>query len=106
MEGNNTLLVRTEALMAGSNAVKNKLDDINKVFDRIDEHNNKLLPKWEGEGAEAYKRVYAQVREHVEQINKRLNEHVRDLYEMAGIYEEAEGRNEEEADALPSDVLV
>ena len=106
MEGNNSLLVTTEALQVGAIFVEEDLAKINQIFEQIDEYNNKILPRWEGEGVEAYKKTYQNVREHVEEINARLLEHIRDLREMAGIYEAAEEKNVEEADALPSDAII
>lgn len=106
MNGENRILVETEALIAEAGVVKESVSTIQSKFEDVADIINAVNFYWEGDGAETHKNMYLQKTEKVEEVCRRFREHVRDLYEIAGIYEEAESNAAEEAEALPSDVIV
>ena len=106
MNGENRILVETDALLIESDIVNRSVRNVSRNFERIGEIVNSVSNYWEGEGAEAHKNAYRQKADKVDEVCNRFIEHVIELQQMAGIYENAERMNESEADALPSDAIV
>ena len=106
MIGSNTLRVETEVLKQQSEEVERAITQLQSIFDDIEAVIFSVDSYWEGDGADSHKNVYRQRMDAVDEIYKRFRENVNDLREMAGIYEYAEEINENEADTLPSDVIV
>lgn len=63
-------------------------------------------PFWIGEAGDLHRRLYEEQKESISEIFNRLDEHPRDLMIMAGVYDEAEKKNLEEAVSMRGDVIV
>ena len=106
MNGENRLLVETDALRIESDIVNGSVTRVSRTFEEFGNIVNHASSYWEGDGAEAHKNAYWQKADKIEEVSKRFHEHVVELQQMAGVYENAERLNESEANALPSDVIV
>ena len=60
---------------------------------------------WSGEAAEAYKRKFQQLQDDIDRMVNMIDEHVKDLMQMADVYERAENANKELANSLKDDVI-
>lgn len=61
---------------------------------------------WEGEAATAYITKFKGLEDDIQKMIRMVQEHSRDLQEMAQIYVQADTENAEEASGLSSDVIV
>ncbi|GFI19440.1 protein YukE [Lachnospiraceae bacterium] len=64
-----------------------------------------LKSAWEGEAATAYGTKFHQLDDDMEKMHRMIEEHVKDLNEMARQYQLAETTNMESANALAGDVI-
>lgn len=60
---------------------------------------------WSGEAATAYNNKFNQLNDDMVKIYSMINEHVKDLTEMARTYQEAENANVEVASGLTGDII-
>ena len=65
-----------------------------------------LKNSWEGEAATAYSSKFHQLEDDMEKMHRMIDEHVKDLNEMAKNYQLAETGNVEAGNALAGDVIV
>lgn len=61
---------------------------------------------WEGEAGDLCREAFEQFREDIAELTARLTENVEDLEKIAGVYDESERAAQEEAEALPENVIV
>ena len=61
---------------------------------------------WSGDAATAYTKKFKGLQNDIDRMIKMVNEHVKDLNDMAAEYEKTENANEALANALSSDVIV
>ncbi|MDE6957729.1 MAG: WXG100 family type VII secretion target [Lachnospiraceae bacterium] len=61
---------------------------------------------WSGDAASAYLKKFDGLQDDINRMIAMINEHVKDLQEMAREYEKAETANLSAANALTSDVIV
>ena len=64
-----------------------------------------LTSSWEGEASTAYTTKFNQLESDMTKYKGMINEHVKDLEEMANTYERAEQQNESDSQGLPSNVM-
>lgn len=64
-----------------------------------------LKSVWEGEAATAYGTKFRQLDDDMEKMHRMIEEHVKDLNEMARQYQLAETTNMESSNALAGDVI-
>lgn len=60
---------------------------------------------WTGEAANAYKNKFHQLDDDIERMNRRIQEHVTDLSEMARVYQQAETEAANASAGLPTDPI-
>ncbi len=106
MEGSNRIVVKTEELEMASDVVLKVLGRTMHLFESLEEKVLEAREYWEGSGVEAHISSYQQKQDYIDEISKRLTEHVNELRTMAGIYSSAEEINISEADSLPSDAII
>ena len=106
MIGTNSVLVETEVLRSYANEVEESIDRLKIIFSNIESTVLNINSYWEGDGMEQCKVSYAKKESMIDISVNSLMKSVNDVLEMAGIYESAEQINLEEADALPSDLIV
>lgn len=60
---------------------------------------------WEGEASTAYINKFRSLETDIQTLNRMIQEHVRDLQEMAELYKNAENANRDDASALSSGII-
>lgn len=64
-----------------------------------------LKATWEGEASAAYSTKFHQLEDDMQKMHRMIEEHVKDLNEMAQAYMDAEKQNMETANSLAGDVI-
>lgn len=101
-----TLKVDPSTLKSQANAVSGELKSLEKQWRIISSTVLKTKGYWEGDASNQHQESFANMKNDIDIVLKRLKEHPTDLLQMAGIYEESEHNAQEIASALPKDVLV
>lgn len=100
------LKVSTDKMKSKSEEIQGYVNTIetnwNLLYERVT--NTKLY--WLGEAGDYHRNSLKDDKNDMDKLIKKLKEHPKDLLTMAGIYEEAEKKAKELANALPSDVIV
>ncbi|MBQ7203376.1 MAG: WXG100 family type VII secretion target [Eubacterium sp.] len=102
-----TLKVTPEELQSKSTSVntisrnmQNQYNDLSSIIDRSASY-------WTGDGGNAHRTKFNEQKKDVEDMFKRIQEHVADLQSMAGVYTAAEEDVKSTIqDSLPSDVII
>ena len=97
--------VTTEALVEQASQVRTASQELEDAFARIRELMEGTSHYWKGEAADAHREGYRKEQSSIEQIVARYREHVADLKEMAGVFEDAERRSADLADGLPTPTI-
>lgn len=98
--------VTPEQLAEKANELNTKLTRIQGKFDSLERNVNVTKSYWIGEANDSYREKYAEFKPGVQEIIKRLEEHVRDLNAMAGVYQQAEEAANDIIEELPDNVIV
>lgn len=85
--------VTSEQLTAKAAQVKIKINNIKGMIAALEESVRMTEAYWKGEANNTYRYKYDEYKDSTDEIIRRLEEHVRDLNTMAGVYEEAENEN-------------
>lgn len=88
-----------EEVLKRINAMKNQFQN---MISKVESTGN----YWEGDAANKYRAEFKAERPEFEEAFSRMNEHVTDLYNIAGIYTGVEKTATELAGDLSSDVIV
>ena len=103
MTGN--LLVTPEQLRSASGEFSSTNGQVRTITGEMISLVNSLNSVWSGEAADAFKTKFNQLNDDIERIYRMIDEHVKDLQEMAAQYEKAEVESTENANALRGDVI-
>lgn len=98
--------VDTADLAATAGEINTRVSRLEELFNAMTETMNRTQSYWIGEAGDAHRSVFLEQQPKREEILKRLREEVRDLQEMAGVYEAAERENVQTAQSLLGDVIV
>lgn len=104
--GSVTLKVTPEVLHTKAETVSTKVSSMSTEFERMNSIVTKSSSYWVGSAGELHRNVYLEKQPDIEDIFKRLQEHVKELHEMAAVYINVENTVKEIAEALPIDVIV
>ncbi|MBQ8982070.1 MAG: WXG100 family type VII secretion target [Lachnospiraceae bacterium] len=99
------LKVTPEVMRQKATAVDQHITKIQNEFESIRLLIDRTKGYWIGEAGDAHRKKYKEYDPDIEQILKRLREHVRDLNQMAGVYADTEHEVREIAESLPADVI-
>lgn len=100
------LKVTPEELHRQSGVVSKNVSSIKEDFREIEFKVRSTASYWKGEAADSFRAMYSSYLDEIAEIIARLIEHIIDLNEMAGVYEEAESDVQEIIEALPTDVII
>lgn len=103
MEG--ILKVTPEKLISTSQEFQQSGGRIRNLTQEMVSMVDSLKAVWEGEAATAYSTKFHQLDDDMEKMHRMIDEHVRDLEEMARQYQTAEAINTESGNALAGDVI-
>lgn len=98
--------VTPEELIRKAGELQGKITKIQKEFDSLEQNVNHTVSYWIGEAGDTYRNKYKEFKPGVQEIIRRLEEHVQDLNAMAGVYQKTESEVKEVIEELPSDVIV
>lgn len=101
-----SLLVDPEVMRHKAAAAQKKIQEMQNVFDAMETTVNRTNNYWIGEAGDAHREYFIQKKPEIEEMFKRLNEHVRDLNQMASVYANVEKEVTEISEDLPADVIV
>ncbi|MDD6729103.1 MAG: WXG100 family type VII secretion target [Eubacteriales bacterium] len=101
------LKVTPEELQQKSSSTAKKVSQMQKEFDSLNSIISKTGSYWTGDGGNAHRTKFNEQKSDVDEMFRRINEHIVDLEKMAGVYNAAEGAAKSViAEALPSDVII
>lgn len=103
MEGN--LLVTPEKLKETSGEFSTCMNQVQTLTTNMMDLIRGMSSFWEGEAASAYMNKFNELEDDIQKIHTMINEHVKDLEEMATIYQNAEKRSQDIAGELQGNVL-
>ncbi|BCN29977.1 WXG100 family type VII secretion target [Anaeromicropila herbilytica] len=104
--GSVTLKVTPEVLHSKAEIVNTKISSMSKEFDKMCSLIAKSNSYWVGKAGEVHRNTFTEKKPDIEDIIKRLNEHVTELHQMATVYTSAETAAKEVAEALPNDIIL
>lgn len=104
MEGN--ILVTPEQLESTANEFNSAMVQVKGLTQAMTDQVNGLSARWQGEASDAYRNRFNQLNNDIAKLAAKINEHVTDLKEMAGVYRSAEKANEELGNSLAGDILA
>lgn len=79
--------------------------NIRSITDSMISLINSLKTTWQGEASEAFNTKFMQLEDDMDTIHRMIDEHVRDLNDMAQKYKEAEIANVDTSNQLAGDVI-
>lgn len=97
--------VTPEVLREKSHILNVKIQRIRQAFNLLERDVNGTNSYWKGEANDVYREAYTEFRDEVDEIIRRLSEHVRDLNEMAGNYQQAEDDIKNMIEDLPNNII-
>lgn len=92
------LISTAEAFSATGSQVRNLTQEMITLVDS-------LKASWEGEAATSYSTKFHQLEDDMDKMHKMIDEHVKDLQEMARQYQEAETANIDAGNGLAGDII-
>ena len=100
-----TIIVSTDQLRTQAEVVRTEIGNMRTHFETLKGLIDGSASYWIGEGGDAHRKQYTGNLDWIEEMLKRYEEHVRDLEEMAGVYETAEQTAVFASDMLPASQL-
>lgn len=106
--GNNVQLkVTPEELKAKSTSVSKIVTQMKREYDNLNSIISKTGSYWTGDGGNSHRGKFSEQKDDVDEMFRRINEHIVDLEKMAGVYTSTETAIKTEiGDVLPSDVII
>lgn len=103
--GAGTINVKPEDLVVKASELQRKVSSIREKFATMTSLVEKTEIYWLGEAGSFYREMYQDAIKEQETVLKRLEEHPKDLLEIAQRYSDKELQLEQLANELPGDVL-
>lgn len=100
-----TLKVTPEEMQTAAGELSGYIGRMTECFDALKRTMQSSSAYWTGDAANAHRELYSQQIPKTEEFIRRLNEHVKDLNTMAGVYQEAEQTATNKAEELPMSML-
>ena len=101
-----TLLVEPDALRQKASMAEKKIQAMQTVFEEMETTVNRTNNYWIGEAGDAHREYFTSKKPDIEEMFKRLTEHVRELNQMASVYSNVEKEVTQLAQDLPADVII
>ena len=103
MEG--ILKVTPEKLISTADEFQTTGSQVRNLTQEMISMVDSLKSSWEGEAATAYSTKFHQLEDDMEKMHRMIDEHVKDLNEMARQYQTAESANIDTSSSLTGDVI-
>ncbi len=98
--------VKTEVLTAKASSLQGRTAEMRAQFDSLEAIVNRTSNYWIGEAGDKERNEYQSKKDRIEELFKRLNEYPKDLFQMAGVYEQAESASTNISEGLSSEVII
>lgn len=85
-----SIKVKTEELVSTAGDVEQKIQNLEQMFQRVEQTVQASRSYWDGEGRSAYWSAYQKKMQIIQTALRRFRENVTDLREIAGVYEAGE----------------
>lgn len=105
ISGSVEIKVTPDVLNTKANEVTGYITAIQQAFDEIKELVAKSSSYWIGEAGDHHRKQFQKQEGNIDQILKRLREHPEDLQKIAGTYREAESKQQDSNEALPTNLI-
>ncbi|MBR3200970.1 MAG: WXG100 family type VII secretion target [Mogibacterium sp.] len=103
----NTIKVETSRLKAAASEFSNTSAQIKNATNTMTQTVGQLSGSvWSGDAATAYANKFNGLQDEIQKIDKMIQEHVKDLNEMAAEYERAENEATQTASSLNSEIFA
>lgn len=103
---NTTLKVSMDDLKTEAEEISKEIVNIEKNWQSLTELVEDSTSYWEGEASNQHRKILSDEKTTMENLIKKLKEHPKDLFDMAGVYIQAEKTAKKLANALPKDVII
>lgn len=103
MEG--ILKVTPDKLTTTANTFNSTNSQIQNLTQNMLNTVNSMNSTWQGEAATAYSAKFKSLEDDMQKMHRMIEEHVKDLNEMARNYQQAEQKNMADSNALAGDVI-
>lgn len=100
------LIVTPETLEAKAEEVSGYIGKMKAECDKLQSFVNATTGYWIGEAGDAYRKKYMEYEPEIDNMFRRLTEHVTDLQKMANVYADTEAAAMEIAESLPADAII
>ena len=97
--------VTPEQMSAKAAQVKIKINNMKTTFASLEQKINNSDHYWKGEAGNTYRKKYKEFKTITDTIVSRLEEHVRDLNTMSGVYQTTEQQVQQIIETLPDDII-
>lgn len=99
------LLVTPQVLKSTSSSFGQSNRTVNSTMDSMMRQVNSLRSAFEGDAASAYIQQFSRLQQDMCQMKRKIDEHVKDLQEMAANYEKSENKNVQANRRLKTDYI-
>lgn len=100
-----TIKVSPEKLTAAAGEFSTEGNNMTNLVSEMINLVGSMNSVWEGEASAAYITKFNSLENDLQVLNRMIQEHVRDLEEMANLYRTAEQSNAEDASSLASGII-
>lgn len=98
--------VSTDRLKNVFTNVTTRIDNVQKAFDEVDQKITQSITYWESQGHDSMKQNFDIRKDDYQKLFKEFEQHIKNLQEIAGVYEASEKNITEAANSLPNDLIV
>lgn len=101
-----TLKVTVSELKTQAQGIDEEITKIETSWEELSTLVNNSITYWMGEASNQHRKILSHHKEAMEGLIKKLNQHPKDLREMAEVYQKTEKEAQSLSNALPKDVIV
>lgn len=102
---NGTLRVTPEKLISAATEFSSCSSVVSGLTRQMTSMVDGLSSVWSGEAAQAYRTKFHTLDDDITRLNKMIQEHVKDLNEMARVYKQGESEAKNASSGLPTDPI-
>lgn len=99
------ITVTPEVLHQKADSIKSELSKMQSNFDNVKDKVTGMKNYWKGDASDSYQATYKEYIPEIDEIMRRLEEHVRDMHQIANKYSETEKSVEEIGRSLSGNVI-
>jgi len=97
--------VSPEILNAKAQEVTGEIGQMKQLFSDIQDYVKKTQFYWIGEAGNLHRKMFEEKKEDIDTMIKRLEDHPRNLQQIAGVYEETESAQTDQSNVMSSNLI-